>query len=254
VLAEIDAAQRRLYADAAPGVVFLVTPNSIGSGILLTAEGLVLTNAHVVGKSNSLDVVTFSGQRMKGHVVERGVGLDLAVVQLEGVSGLPTLQPAPASDLAVGQWVAAVGHGEGGGWTFTTGTISNLYTTQEGTTIFQTQIPLNPGNSGGPILDRQGRVVGVATASLEGAQNLNFGIRTDVAMLGLTHLEPLCGCLVVDAPPGVPVFVDGQMVGMGPRIAVTGTIGEHEVFAIIGGQKVRQVIQWPAQRVVKLAN
>ena len=110
------------------------------------------------------------------------------------------------------------------------------------------------GELGWAILDRQGRVVGVATASLEGAQNLNFGIRMDVAMLGLTHLEPLCGCLVVDAPPGVPVFVDGQMVGMGPRIAVTGTIGEHEVFAIIGGQKVRQVIQWPAQRVVKLAN
>ena len=201
MLAEIDAAQRRLYADAAPGVVFLVTPNSIGSGILLTAEGLVLTNAHVVGKSNSLDVVTFSGQRLKGHVVERGVGLDLAVVQLEGVSGLPTLQPAPASDLAVGQWVAAVGHGEGGGvdlhhWHH----LESGYHTGRNDDISNTNT-VESGELGWAILDRQGRVVGVATASLEGAQNLNFGIRMDVAMLGLTHLEPLCGCLVVDAPP-----------------------------------------------------
>lgn len=189
-----------------------------------------------------MDVVTFAGQRLSGRVTERGVGIDLAVVQLDGAVGLPTLRSATSSDLAVGQWVAAVGHAEGGGWSFTTGAVSNLYTSSGGHAVFQTEIPLSHGSSGGPVVDREGRFVGIATASLERAQNLNFAIRMDVALLGLAQLGPVCECLVVRVPAGVPVFVDGAMAGTGPRVAVPATAGEHEIFAIIGG---RITVGWP---------
>jgi serine protease Do len=252
VLAQIDAAQRALYAAVAPAVVYVVTRDGFGSGVVLGADGLVLTNAHVVGAAERVDVVTFAGQKLTGRVVERGDGTDLAVVQLDGAAGLPVLRGADAAELAVGQWVAAVGHSEGGGWSFTTGAVSNLYTSSTGHAVFQTQIPLNHGNSGGPVVDHAGRLVGIATASLERAQNLNFAIRLDVALLGLTTLEPVCECLVVHAPAGVPVFVDGAMVGTGPRVAVPARAGEHAVFAVIAGRKVERTARLPADRVVTL--
>lgn len=252
VLGEIEAAQRALYARVAPAVVYVVARDGIGSGVVLGSDGLVLTNAHVVAGTERVEVITFDGKKLPGRVVERGAGVDLAVVQLEGASGLATLRPAPTAEVGVGQWVAAVGHGRGGGWTFTTGTVSNLYTSSEGHAVFQTQTPINPGNSGGPLVNRAGLVVGIATASVESAQNLNFGIRIDVALLRLAALEPVCECVVVKAPAGVPVFVDGAMVGTGPRVAVPVAAGEHAVFAVIGGKKVERTVRWPAERVVTL--
>jgi serine protease Do len=252
VLAQIDAAQRALYTAVAPAVVYVVTHEGFGSGVILAPDGLVLTNAHVVGAADRVDVVTFAGQKLSGRVIERGVGTDLAVVQLDGAAGLPVLRVGNAAELAVGQWVGAVGHAAGGGWSFTTGAVSNVYTSSGGHAVFQTQIPLNHGNSGGPIVDREGRLVGIATASLERAQNLNFAIRLDVALLGLTQLEPVCECLVVHAPVGVPVFVDGAMVGTGPRVAVPANAGEHVVFAVIAGRKVERTARLPGERTVTL--
>ncbi|MFN7144680.1 MAG: S1C family serine protease [Myxococcota bacterium] len=251
VLAATDAAQRDLYRRVAPAVVYIVTPNGLGSGMTVSADGLVLTNAHVVGTAESVDVVTFAGERLTGKVVERGQGVDVALVRVDA-TGLPTVEFADVAGLSVGQWAGAVGHGQGGGWTFTTGMVSNLYTTQGGRSVFQTQIPINPGNSGGPVVDVAGRVIGIVTAGVQDAQNLNFAIRIDVAAQALEGLEDRCGCLVVHAPAGVPVFVDGVAVGVGPRVAVPASAGRHTVFALLGGRKVEQVVTWPETRKVVL--
>ena len=71
--------------------------------------------------------------------------------------------------------------------------------------VFQTQIPLNPGNSGGPIIDRTGRVVGIVTAGIKEANSINFGIDIGVALRSLSRLSALCDCLTISAPDGVPV-------------------------------------------------
>lgn len=252
VLAQIDRAQRELYARVAPAVVYVITKDGFGSGVVLRPDGLVLTNEHVVRGATTVDVVTFDGTHYSGTVVERGQDTDLAVVQVAGAAELPVLEVGDGPGLAVGQWVAAVGHAQGGGWSFTTGTVSNVYRAVGGQTVVQTQIPLNHGNSGGPVVDRAGRVVGIATASLERAQNLNFAIRIDVATLSLTTLEPVCNCLVVTAAAGMPIFFDGAVVGTGPRVALIPEAGSHQAFAVVGGRKVERTVVWPGVKRISL--
>ncbi len=156
------------------------------------------------------------------------------------------------SELRVGSWVGAVGHGAGGIWTFTSGMVSNIYPDGADKPVFQTQTPLNPGNSGGPFFDRRGRVVGVATAGMKDSQNINFAIRTDAALKRLKGLSGACECLVLRAPSGVPIFVDGKLVGQGPQAIVPAVRKSYEVFAIVGGQMRRLILNFPTQREADL--
>ena len=250
-LAALEREQQALFERAAPAVAFLASKEGFGSAFFV-ADGLLLTNAHVVRGRDRVRVVLHDGRRLDGEVVERGAGeLDLALVRVP-VTDHPRLRLAGNDALRVGSWVASIGHGLGGVWTFTTGMVSNIYPFASEKPVIQTQVPLNPGNSGGPLLDRQGRVVGVVTAGVEGASALNFAIRADVALRSLEALEPHCACLVVRAPRGVAVFVDGASVGQGPRVAVALPPGRHDVFAVVGGRMRRQAVDFPAVRRVEL--
>jgi serine protease Do len=202
-LAELEAAQQRLFVRLAPSVVFIHTKTGFGSGFLVSRDGLVLTNAHVVEAQATVGVVTHDGQKLTGTVLERAKNADLALVQLP----LAKTVPIPLGDselLRVGAWAGAIGHGRGGIWTFNTGMVSNIYPLETGRPVFQTQIPLNPGASGGPILDRKGQVIGVVTAGLTDAESINFGIKIDVALRELKPLAARCECLVVLAPVRAP--------------------------------------------------
>jgi S1-C subfamily serine protease len=251
-LEELERAQQRLFEQVAPAVVFISSGDSFGSGFFVRQDGLILTNAHVVGSRDTVDVIRSDGQKLRGKVVERAAeDLDLALVQVE-VKGVPVLPLTGFSDLRVGSWVASVGHGSGGIWTFTTGMVSNIYPVGAERPVFQTQIPLNPGNSGGPVFDRWGRVAGVVTASLKESQAINFAIRADLAIRKLKGLAELCDCLVVTVPVGLPVFVDGKMVGTGPRVVVPVDKRTHEVFVVVKGQMRRKQVSFPEQREVDL--
>jgi len=152
----------------------------------------------------------------------------------------------------VGSWVGSIGHGRGAIWTFNTGMISNIYPDGAERPVFQTQIPLNPGNSGGPIFDRRGQVLGIVTAGIHDASSINFGIGMEVARRSLKKLGAICDCLVVLAPAGVPVFVDGAMAGTGPRVVVPVSEKTHEVFAVILGQMKKAKVKFPQTREVEL--
>jgi serine protease Do len=160
------------------------TTVSTGTGTLVSHDGLVLTNNHVIEDERSGDawgqVIVFykpaelTGDVDKdlahghpGQVVARSKELDLALVRLKGtVSGLPTLPLAEPPGVEVGDPVVAIGHPHGGGlWTLTTGTLSairNHWTKH--LDVYQTDAALNPGNSGGPLLTLDGRVIGVNKA------------------------------------------------------------------------------------------
>jgi S1-C subfamily serine protease len=117
--------------------------------------------------------------------------------------------------------------------------------------VFQTQIPLNPGSSGGPIVERHGRVVGIVTAGIVDSNNINFAIRSDVALKSLkTNIAT--SCLTVDAPPSVSVFFDGKLAGPGPRVLIDAQPGTHEVFGVIGGAMKKLKLRFPEQRRVTL--
>lgn len=251
-LGDLEAQQQKLFAQIAPAVVFIATGEAFGSGFFVSADGLVLTNAHVVGDRKSVDVVLHDGRKLKGEVVERGQGkIDVALVQVP-VKDVPVPAQGGIAEAQIGSWVGAVGHGRGAIWTYNTGMISNIYPDGAERPVFQTQIPLNPGNSGGPIVDRHGRVVGIVTAGIEGANSINFGIDIDVARKALTRLDGQCECLVITAPAQVPVFVDGRMVGQGPRVIVAVSPGKHDVFGVVAGKMIRHAIEYPAVRAVSL--
>jgi len=130
--------------------------------------------------------------------------------------------------------------------------VSNIYPSGAERPVFQTQMPLNPGSSGGPILDRRGRVVGIVTAGITGSNSINFGIRMDVAIKNLEKLTSLGDYLIIKAPEGVPVFVDGKMLGTGPRIIITAVPKHYEVFAVIKGKMKKIKIKYPTTKVVEL--
>lgn len=147
----------------------------MGSGFFVEPR-LILTNAHVVKGREKVDVVLHDGRRVEGMVVERAVDdVDLALIEI-ATEGKP-LELDAKGELQVGTWVASVGHGMGGVWSYTTGMISNIYPNGAERPVFQTQIPLNPGASGGPIFDRRGMVLGIVMSGIEDSNSINFAIR-----------------------------------------------------------------------------
>jgi S1-C subfamily serine protease len=176
----------RVYKLAGPAVVSIRTSSAVGSGSILSANGLILTNAHVIGSATNgtVQVTLADGQKYSGKVV--GVGsnnLDLALVQLQGASNLPTVKLAKNS-VEVGQRAFAIGNpfGKFQG-TFTTGIVSRVDTKQG---LIQTDAAINPGNSGGPLLNSDGEQIGVNTAifsSSESAGNIGIGFAISTAKI-----------------------------------------------------------------------
>jgi serine protease Do len=253
LLAAQEEQQIKLFAKVAPAVIFIGDDRSLGTGFFVTEDGLALTAAHVVEGHSEVKVVLHGGKRTRAKVISSRPDVDLALIQVS-IDRAPKFLPlAITGDLHVGQWAGAIGHGLGGVWAFTTGMVSNLYEAKHGAEIVQTQIPLNPGNSGGPIFDRTGRAIAVVSKGATNGNSINIGVHVADAFMVFDELLPACGCLAIDAPPGAAVFVDDALVGKGPRVLVKPAAGDHTVSAVIGGAQVERTIRYPASRRVTLA-
>jgi len=167
----------RVYEQASPAVVSIETEDSHGSGSIISSDGLVLTNAHVLGNSRSATVILSDGRRWQADVLGFGAnGLDLAVLKIRGASNLPVLRFAGSGSVRVGQRAFAIGNPFGRfQGTFTTGIVSRL---DEEKGLIQTDAAINPGNSGGPLLNSRGELIGVNTAIFTqrgGTGNIGIG-------------------------------------------------------------------------------
>ncbi|MGJ3253314.1 MAG: trypsin-like peptidase domain-containing protein [Elainellaceae cyanobacterium] len=166
----------RVYREASPAVVSIDTGEGTGSGTIISSDGLVLTNAHVVAGSRNARVVLEDGREFEGEVIAFGdPGLDLAAIQIQDQTNLPTIPLAASDAINVGQQAFAIGNpfGQFQG-TFTTGIVSRI-DPQRG--LIQTDAAINPGNSGGPLLNSRGELIGVNTSIYTTGRNSgNIGI------------------------------------------------------------------------------
>lgn len=169
---------------------FSVEPQEgAGTGIILTADGYILTNAHVIANAASIKVA-FPGEKgrkiMSANVVGRDPQNDVAVVKIDGVKDLIPAKLGSSAAMRVGEAVVAVGNALAlpGGSTVTTGIVSALDRTIEGdgeklTGLLQTDAAINPGNSGGPLVNTRGEVIGMNTAIIQNTNNIGFAIAID---------------------------------------------------------------------------
>jgi serine protease Do len=173
----------RVARQITPAVVGVSQGAAAGSGIIVRNDGVVLTNAHVVGDARTVTITTADGRQLRGSVLGRDPTVDVAVVRLTE-RNLPLAPIGDSDQLVVGQQAIAIGNPVGLERTVTTGIISAVNRSPRGFELgglIQTDAAINPGNSGGPLLDSQGRVIGITTAILRGTTGLGFAIPINLA-------------------------------------------------------------------------
>ncbi len=177
----------RVVEKVGPAVVSITASGGGGSGSIITPDGFVLTNNHVVEKASQVEVVLTEGDKYNAQIVGVDPATDLAVVRISNKENLPTVDLGHSGDLSVGQLAIAIGNPLGFQSTVSAGVISALgrsLRAKDGKLIenvIQTDVALNPGNSGGPLVDSRGRVIGVNTAMIWQAQGICFAVPVNTA-------------------------------------------------------------------------
>jgi serine protease Do len=162
------------------------TTQSLGSGVVIDAEGHVLTNEHVVSRAERIRVALADGREFEATLVGADPNNDLAVLLVETDERVPWVPLGSSDDLMVGEPVIAIGNPFGLSNTVTTGVVSALNRSiRSDERVFhgflQTDASINPGNSGGPLLNAEGELVAINTAVYQGAQGIGFAIPIDIA-------------------------------------------------------------------------
>jgi serine protease Do len=215
----------------APAVVQVETPQGLGSGIVYDADGLILTNAHVVGDADEVLVILGDGRQFTGEVLGADQARDVAVVRVD--PGDVELQPAVlavSDDVQVGQMAVAVGSPFGFDQTVTAGIVSAVGRPLPGPNgelivgMIQTDAPINSGNSGGALADRRGRVIGINT-SIRSRSGDNTGIGFAIPI----SLAVRVGDSIVEGDVPGPSFLGVR----GPELSDGNGLDEGQAGAII---------------------
>lgn len=207
---------RRFFGSRLPNLPDTQIQRGTGSGFIVSSDGLILTNAHVIDGADRVTVTLKDGRTMEGEVMGTDAVTDMAVVKI-AASELPAVEFGDSDNLQIGEWAIAIGNPLGLDNTVTTGIISatGRSSSQVGVgdkriDFIQTDAAINPGNSGGPLLNSQGQVIGINTAIIQNAQGLGFAIPINTAK---DIAEQLIARGKVDHP-----FIGIRMASLTPEI------------------------------------
>jgi serine protease Do len=163
-----------------------------GSGVVVSRDGYILTNNHVVDDADQIKVKLANGNEYTAKVVGRDPKTDVALIKIDGASGLTPLNLGNSDDLKVGNWVVAIGSPFGLEQTVTAGIVSGkgrVIGSGPYDNFIQTDASINPGNSGGPLVNLKGEVVGINTAIIASGQGIGFAIPINMAKEVVAQLK-----------------------------------------------------------------
>jgi len=158
---------------------------SLGSGFIFSKEGFIITNQHVIADADKITVRLSDRREFIGQIVAQDEGYDLAVIKIPGGEDLPVAPLGDSEQTEIGEWAIAIGNPFGLDRTVTVGVISATGRSDLGLTdheaFFQTDASINVGNSGGPLLNASGKVIGINTAIIATGQGIGFAIPINTA-------------------------------------------------------------------------
>lgn len=213
---------------------------SLGSGLIIDARGVVVTNAHVIEGASRIVVTMLDGRELEAEVLGSDRDADLALLKVKA-RDLPAIPLGKSSDLLIGEPVVAIGNPFGLSHTVTTGVLSALGRTvpaESGERLFtdflQTDASINPGNSGGPLVNMVGDVIGINTAIISGASGISFAIPADRARRVVDDLLRFGEMR--------PVWTGARLVTVDPEVA-----GRYELPVRRGAMVLKVYPDSPAQ-------
>lgn len=165
-----------------------------GSGVIVAPDGIVLTNNHVVDGADVIELGVSDGRSFRARVLGRDADTDLAILRADTAETLPTARIADSKSVRPGQIAIAIGNPLGFQSTVTAGIVSAVGRSLRAANgrligdVIQTDAALNPGNSGGPLVDSRGEVIGINTAMIAGAQGICFSVASNTALQVLTQI------------------------------------------------------------------
>jgi Do/DeqQ family serine protease len=245
------------YGDRDPG------QQGVGSGVIVSPEGILLTNNHVVEDAGEIDVQLSDGREARAQVVGTDPETDLAVLRIP-LDKLPAITLGRSQDLRIGDPLLAIGNPFNVGQTVTAGIVSALGRNGLGLSTFesfiQTDAAINPGNSGGALVNAQGHLVGINTAIYSksgGSQGIGFAIPTDVAMRVMQSLLKdgvvRRGWIGVEPQTLTPEIAESLQIGNRAGVLITGVLQDGpaskgglrpgDVVVAVAGQPVASVSQ-----------
>lgn len=241
-----------------------------GSGFVLSQDGRIITNAHVVEGADVVDVTLKDGRTFEGKVLGVDALTDVAVIQIKADDRLPTAPIGSAETLIPGQWAIAIGNPLGLDNTVTVGIVSAIgrSSAQVGISdkrvqFIQTDAAINPGNSGGPLLNDRGEVIGINTAIRANAQGLGFAIPIETAIRVATQIStsgsaehPFLGIQMLDLSPEIKAELNANENIPFPVEQETGVFIVQvlpDSPAAAGGLEAGDIIQKIGQTTIKSA-
>lgn len=237
--------------------------SGLGSGVIMSADGYVLTNNHVVQEADHIEAVLADGRRASARVIGADPESDLAVLKID-LPDLPVMTPSDSDRIEVGDRVLAIGNPFGVGQTVTSGIVSALGRDQLGINTFenfiQTDAAINPGNSGGALTDEQGRLLGINTAIYSrsgGSLGIGFAIPVNVARQALQDIvqngRVVRGWIGVESTTLTPELAENLGAASAQGVIITGVLNggpaaragmrPGDVVTRINGQPIRTVAE-----------